>query len=62
MREVKFKFDLDQKVHSELAGNGVVGMLAMDDGGVTYYVKLKVGDRWMRERELTANWKSDPLG
>jgi hypothetical protein len=52
--DVTFKFTLDQKVTTPFGDVGLISMLAVDDGGNTYFVKTKDGGNWFKESQLTA--------
>ena len=52
--KVEFKFSLDQKVTTPFGESGLISMLAVDDGGNTYYVKTKNGADWFKESQLSA--------
>lgn len=50
--DVNFKFELDEKVKTVFGDNGIVVMCAIDDGGNTYYVKVRHNSQWFKEAEL----------
>jgi hypothetical protein len=49
---VDFKFSIDQKVNTPF-GAGIISMLAVDDGGVKYYVELESSGKWIKESKLS---------
>jgi hypothetical protein len=50
--KVTFKFELDQVVKTILGNKGVIGMLGVDDGGVSYFVKGEKNSDWFKEAQL----------
>ncbi len=52
-RKVQFKFSLDEKVMTRFGAVGNVTMLAVDDGGIKYYVETEKKDSWEKEVNLT---------
>ena len=57
MTEVKFEFNVDEKVKTIFGEKGIVDMAALDNSGCKiYYIKLKGGsDTWFKEDQLTKN-------
>lgn len=53
MNEVTFKFDLNQRVTTPFGDPGIVTTQAVDNGGVSYYVKTSAGGNWFKEDELS---------
>lgn len=54
MYEAKFKFALNQRVHTPFGDLGIVTTQAVDNSGVNYYVKTSAGGNWFKEDELTS--------
>ena len=57
MKKVEFIFDVNDKVKTIFGANGVVESLLFDDAGCQYNVRTKDGDKWLKEKELTAGWE-----
>ena len=53
MREIKFEFDVDEKVTTPFGEEGIVDTLAFDGNENTYFVKTKTGGEWLKEKHLT---------
>ncbi len=53
-RKVSFKFNLDDQVVTKLGIVGRISMLAVDDGGIVYYVEAVTSSksRWHKEKFL----------
>lgn len=54
--EVKFKYNLYDRVKTPLVDNGIITMLGFDDGGNTYYVSNNVegvAEKWWNESKVT---------
>lgn len=47
-----FKFTLDQNVTTPFGEPGIVSTLAVDGGGIMYFVKTKAGGDWFKESQL----------
>ena len=54
-KEVKFRFELYDRVNTPLVEEGIITMLGVDDGGNQYFVsnnKDGVADKWWHESQL----------
>jgi len=49
---IEFKFDLEQKVITQLGEPGIIQTLAVDDSGITYYVQTRYCGAWFKELQL----------
>ncbi|MFA6100445.1 MAG: hypothetical protein WC750_06290 [Patescibacteria group bacterium] len=54
MKELNFLYEIDQRVITPFGEDGIVSMLAYDDGGKQYYVKTKDASNWFKEGQLQA--------
>ena len=55
MIEVKFKFDVDQRVITPFGQEAIVDNCTLDNGKlIQYYVKTSDGAYWYKETELKA--------
>ncbi len=53
MKNIEFKFDLEQKVKTVFGDTGIVEMCAIDDGPESkYFVKRSENSSWFKESEL----------
>ena len=50
--EVKFNFEIDDRVVTPFGKPGIVEMLGFDDGGKKYFVKTKTESSWFKEKDL----------
>lgn len=57
MKEVLFKFDVDDIVHVKKLPIvvGVVKMCSFDRGGISYYVTSEKSSEWWHEDQLASN-------
>ena len=53
MKTVQYEYDLDQKVKTPFGEEGLISMLAFDDGGNCYYVKTAKDSNWFKEGQLS---------
>ena len=53
MKTVEYQYDMDQKVKTPFGEEGLVSMLAFDDGGNCYFVKTAKDSNWFKEAQLT---------
>lgn len=53
MKTVEYKFDMDQKVRTPFGDEGIITMLAYDEGGNKYYVQTASTSGWFKEGQLT---------
>ena len=58
MKEVLFKFDIDQKVLVKAVDEkeiiGIIQMCAYDRGGISYYINMGENTAWWHEDQLMA--------
>ena len=52
MKTVDYEFEIDWKVITPFGEQGVITMLAYDDGGEKYYVQTKSTSGWFKEKQL----------
>lgn len=52
MRTVTYRFDIDEMVKTPFMDEGIVIMLAFDDGEQKYYVQTKRNSGWFKEKQL----------
>ena len=56
-RKEEFKFDLYDRVNTPLVTEGIVTMLGVDEGGITYFIESAVdgvANKWWPESQLDA--------
>lgn len=53
MNTVNYLYNMDQKVKTPFGEEGIVSMLAYDDGGNQYFVKTAKSSDWFKEAHLT---------
>ena len=53
LSEVKFKFNLEDKVTTALDDKGIITTAAVDTSGVMYAVQTKTSREWHPEHQLT---------
>lgn len=54
MTTVNFKYILDEKVITSFKEDGIIKMMAYDDGGKNYYVQTAASSGWYKEKELSS--------
>ena len=54
MKEVLFKYDLDQRVVTPFGDAGLIQMLGYDDAKEQYFVKTKDNSQWYKEDQIKA--------
>lgn len=52
--QISFEFELNQKVTTPFEEIGIIATLAVDDGGIIYYVKTAAGGNWFKQDQLAA--------
>lgn len=52
---VTFEFEIDQQVTTMFFARGVITMMAVDDGGLKYYVATGAGGNWLKAAQIKAD-------